>query len=108
MEESNDMIVDPRFDNNSSAMVPLARKRLIVQDSTVFERHAGPVIPPPGFVTDKVNLIESKSSEPVDKSLLDTSQKIQDSKRQRADPSVAAEGATQQSVTSLEEDRRAQ
>ena len=66
------MIIDPRFDNNFGAMVPLARKHLVGRDGTVFERPAGLVNPPPGFVTDKVNLIESKEAEPVDKSLLNT------------------------------------
>lgn len=37
--------------------------------------------PPPGFVNDKVSLLENISSEKVDKNLLSTPQKIHDQKR---------------------------
>lgn len=107
-EENTDMAVDGRLENNSGAMVPLARKRLIGQDGFAVLRNKDAINPCPGFVTDTVNLIEGKSAVVVDKSQLSTPQKIHDPKRQRADPRGSDDVHAIQSATSFEEDRRAQ
>lgn len=80
-----------------SAIVPVARKRVIDQDGGIDNSVAPSATPPPGFVMDKVNLLENISTEQVDKSLLSTPQRIHDQKRLKSsladatnDPSVSS------------------
>lgn len=62
------MDVDP----HGGTIIPTARKRLIGQDGVingaVLSTVANEIIPPSGFVNEKVNLLENTPSEIVDKS----------------------------------------
>ena len=86
-----------------------ARKRLIGQDRTVAGAPMAALhTPPAGFVNNKVQLLENISIEVVDKSLLDTPQKIRDPKRHRSDTSSSTQNTSSTSATLLEGDRREQ
>ncbi|XBI38444.1 hypothetical protein VPH35_123455 [Triticum aestivum] len=82
---------DMEMDSNQGAVIPSARKRLIGQDGKVNSPNVGTSWlpgtppPPPGFVNDKVQLLEGNGSETIDKSTMSTPQKIHDPKRRRAD-----------------------
>lgn len=84
-----------------NTIVPQARKRLITQDGRINTTADPAAIPPAGFVTDKVLLIENTGGEQVDKSLLSTPQKIHDNKRLKTGSSEAANDV---SVSSSGED----
>ena len=106
--QHDNMDLDPRANHEhlGGDTMHSARQRLIGQDGTVNkERVSGTYAPPPGFVSDKVYLLENIATEPVDKNLLSTPEKIQDQKRQRSE---ATETNNDTSATSREEDRRTQ
>ncbi|XBI55638.1 hypothetical protein VPH35_037413 [Triticum aestivum] len=103
----NDMELDRRM-NNQGAVVPMAKKRLIGDDGSVTSNGGREVLtPPPGFVNERVGLLESGRSDRVDKSQMSTPEKIHDPKRLRANSS-AANPQVDASATPLVGDRREQ
>lgn len=56
-------------------VVPVARKRLVNADGTFTERTGSSRFPPAGFVSDKV-MLETSTSEILDKSQMSTPQKV--------------------------------
>ena len=105
------MEVEP--ERNKGVVVPMVQKRLIDENDNFVvsggaARHelAG-TLPPQGFVSDKVNLLENGANEVIDKSLLNTPQKIHDPKRMKsANDDETSLNST--SATPLEGDRRRQ
>ncbi|KAF7100489.1 hypothetical protein CFC21_102001 [Triticum aestivum] len=90
-----------------SMIAPMARKRLINGDDTASTNPGGAVAPPPGFVNNKVNLIEYGSVEAVDKSKVSTPEKVQVQKRLKF-AGTESSSSENTSATSHEEDRRQQ